>query len=187
MTTLASLLILQGAMAIQVYDCDEQDTPFQVVSMIEPDACPDPETDYKVAQILQVKGNVQVVAQQCLVKRTVSITRCGFYSILYGTHIVEWQNTLAISDQACRTVVRTREIKLGRKGEEKMFRVKASGQLLTTVFTKGSLDRDGNCQHTNFVSGDRYYTKSYEQTTYDITIKPLRAHHNGVLDKIVLE
>ena len=68
-TTFVSLLMLQRGMAIQVYYCNGQDTTFQVVSILEPEACSDPERAFKdptnkVAQILQVQRKIHMIAQQ---------------------------------------------------------------------------------------------------------------------------
>ncbi len=150
--------------------------------MLEPESCPDPEKDYKnprleVVQVLQSQEEAHVTAYQCLIKRTIRVTRCGFTSITYGSHIVEWRNTLAITREDCKNLVNTRQIELGRKGEKRMLTIRDSGSLTSTVFTKGNLDRDGNCQHANFVSGGRHYSKAYEQTTYEITAKTIMLDH----------
>ncbi len=49
--TLAILLTLvtlagHGAYGLQVYNCEGPNTTYQVISMLEPESCPDPEKDY---------------------------------------------------------------------------------------------------------------------------------------------
>ncbi len=179
-----------GTNGLQVYDCDGPNTTYQVISMLEPEGCPDPEKDYeepRLVQVLQSQKEAHVTAYRCLIKRTVRVTRCGFTSISYGSHIIQWRRTLAIEEEDCRNLVKTRQIKLGRKGEEKMLTIRHSGTLTATVFTKGDLDRDGNCKHANFVSGGLHYTKSYEQTTYEITAETVRAQYRSLVDTIILE
>ena len=132
-------------------------TTYQIISMLEPESCPDPEKDYEepqleVVQVLQSQKEAHITAYCCLIKRTIRVTRCGFTSISYGSHIVEWRRTLAIAEEDCRKLVKTRQIELGRKGEEKTLTIRCSGTLTATIFTKGDLDRDGNCKHANFVS-----------------------------------
>ncbi len=133
--------------------------------MLEPEGCPDPEKDYEeprleVVQVLQSQKEAHVTAYRCLIKRTIRVTRCGFTSISYGSHIVEWRRTLAIDKGDCKNLVETRQIRLGRKGEEKTLTIRRSGTLTATIFTRGDLDREGNCKHANFVSGGQHYTKS---------------------------
>ncbi len=127
------------------------------------------------------------VAHQCLIKRMIRVTRCRFTSITYGTHIVEWRSILAVTKEDCRTLARTKEVKLGRRKEERTFRVRSNGALSTTVFTKGGLDKDGNCKHANFVVGSRHFSKSYEQTTYEIKVRTIKAQHHSLVNTIVLE
>ncbi len=110
--------------------------------MLKSESCPDLEKDYEAprietVQVLQSQEEAHVTAYQCLVKRTVRVTRCGFTSITYRSHMVEWRNTLAVTKEDCRTLIETRQIKLGRKGEEKTLSIRPSGLLTTTVFTKG--------------------------------------------------
>ncbi len=196
-TALAVLLTLlalpgRGANRLQVYDCDGPNTTYQVISMLEPESCPNPEKDYEnprleVVQVLQSQEDAHVTANQCLIKRMIWVTRCGFTSITYGAHIAEWRNTLAITREDCKNLVNTRQIELGRKGEERTLTIRDSGSLTTTVFTKGNLDRDGNCQHANFISGGRHYSKAYEQTTYKITAMTIKTQHCNLVDTIVVK
>ena len=114
----------ERASGIQVYDCDGPNTTYQVISMLEPEGCPDPEKDYEeprleVVQVLQSQKEAHVSAYRCLVKRMIRVTRCGFTSISYGMNVVEWRRTLAIDEGACKDLIKTKQIKLGRKGEEK--------------------------------------------------------------------
>ncbi len=151
-------LLREEANGLQVYDCDGPNTTYQVISMLEPEGCPDPEKDYEeprleVVQVLQSQKEAHVLAYRCLVKRTIRVTRCGFTSISYGTNIVEWRRTLAIDEGDCKNLIKTRQIKLGRKGEEKTLTLRRSGTLTVTLFTRGNLDKEGNCKYANFVSG----------------------------------
>ena len=189
LTTLT--LSRERANGLQVYDCDRPNTTYQVISMLEPEGCPDPEKDYEeprleVVQVLQSQKEAHVMAYRCLIKRTVQVTRCRFTSISCGSHIIEWR-TLAIDEGDCKNLIETKQIKLGRKGEEKTLTIRCSGTLTTTIFTKGDLDREGNCKCANFVSGGHHYTKSYEQTTYKITAETIRAQYRSLVDTIVLE
>ncbi len=45
----------------------------------------------------------------------------------------------------------------------------------------------GNCKYASFVSGGRHYTKSYEQTTYEIAAETVKAQYRSLVDTIVLE
>ncbi len=112
-----------------------------------------------MVQVLQSQKEAHVTAYRCLIKRTVWVTRCGFTSISYGLHIVEWRRTLAIEEEDCRNLIKTRQIKLGRKGEEKTLTIRRSGTLAATIFMKGNLDRDGNCEHATSYLED-YITQS---------------------------
>ncbi len=100
---------------------------------------------------------------------------------------MEWRRTLAVAEEVCRNLVKTKQIELGRKGEKKMLTIRCSGSPTTTIFTKGSLDRDGNCKHANFVSGGQHFTKSYEQTTYKITAGTIKAQHRSLVDTMIVE
>ncbi len=188
----ALTLSKERASGLQVYDCDGPNTTYQVISMLEPEGCPDLEKDYEesrleVVLVLQSQKEAYVTAHLCLVKRTIRVTRCGFTSISYGSHIVEWRRTLAVDEGDCKNLVKTRQIKLGRKGEEKTLTVRRSGTLTATIFTRGDLDREGNCKYASFVSGGQHYTKSYEQTTYKITVETSRTHYRSLVDTIILE
>ncbi len=105
--------------------------------MLKPESCPNPEKDYEtprieMVQVLQSQEEAHVTAYQCLVKRNVRVTRCGFTSITYdGFHIVEWRNMLAVTREDCRTLIETKQIKLGRKGEEKTLTIRPSRLLLS--------------------------------------------------------
>ncbi len=148
----------EGTSGLQVYNCEGPNTTYQVISMLEPESCPDPEKDYEAprletVQVLQSQEEAHVAAHQCLIKRTIRATRCGFTSITYGSHIVEWRNMLAITKEDCKALIETRQIKLGRKGEKRTLVIGDSGFLTTTLFTKGNLSRNGDCEHANFVSG----------------------------------
>ncbi len=160
--------------------------------MLEPESCPDPEKDYEnprleVVQVLQSQEEAHVMAYQCLIKRTIRVARCGFTSITYSSHIVERRNTLAIAREDCKKLIDTKQIDLGRKGEKRTLTIRNSGSLTTTIFTKGNLDRDRNCEHTNFISGGRHYSKAYEQTTYEITAKTIKAQHRNLVDTIIVQ
>ncbi len=191
---LVIITLMQGqSSGLQVYDCDGPNTTYQVVLMLEPESCPDPEKDYgflprlETVQVLQSQDGAHVTAHQCLIKSTIRVTRCGLTSITYRSHIVEWRNTLAVTKEDCKALVETRQIKLGRKGEERTLRIRPSGSLTTTLFTKGNLNRDGDCEHANFMSGGQHYSKSYEQTTYEITTKTIKAQHRNLVDTIILQ
>ena len=182
----------EKAAGLQVYNCDGPNTTYQVISMLEPEGCPDPEKDYEepqleVVQVLQSQKEAHVSAYRCLVKRTIRVTRCGFTSISYGTNIVEWRRTLAIDEKDCKNLIKTKQIKLGRKGEEKTLTLRRSGTLTATIFTRGNLDTEGNCKYANFVSGGGHYMKSYEQTTYEIAAETVKAQYRSLVDTIVLE
>ncbi len=93
---LLTLMTLFGSRVdgLHIYDCEGPNTTYQVISMLEPESCPDPEEDYEnprleVVQVLQSQEEAHVTAYQCLIKRTIWVTRCRFTSITYGSHIVE--------------------------------------------------------------------------------------------------
>ncbi len=122
-TVLLTLLILlgEGANGLQVYDCDGPNTTYQVISMLEPESCPDPEKDYEdprleVVQVLQSQEEANVTAYRCLIKRTIRVTRCRFTSIMYGSHIVEWRNTLAMTKEDCRRPNKLSWAEKGKRG-----------------------------------------------------------------------
>ncbi len=94
---------------------------------------------------------------------------------------------MAIAEEDCRNLVKTRQIRLGRKGEEKTITIKCSETLTTTVFTKGNLDNEGNCKYASFVSGGQHFKKSYKQTTYEITAGTIKAQYRSLVDTIVIE
>ncbi len=183
-------LLGEGIDGLQVYDCAGPNTTYQVISMLEPESCPNPdyeEPHLEVVQVPQSQEEAHVTAYCCLMKRTIWVTICGFTSISYRSHVVEWRRTLAVAEEDCRSLVKTKQFKLGRKGEKKMLPIRRSGSLMTTIFTKGDFDRDGNCKHANFVSGGQHFMKSYEQTTYEITVGTIKAQHRSVVDTIIVE
>ena len=76
-TSLISILVAltvpgERANGLQVYDCDGPNTTYQVISMLEPEGCPDPEKDYEeprleVAQVLQSQKEAHVTAYRCMI------------------------------------------------------------------------------------------------------------------------
>ena len=76
LTTAMAITTMEGAIGLQVYDCDGPNTTYQIISMLEPEGCPDPEKDYEeprleVAQVLQSQKDAHVTAYRCLIKRTI--------------------------------------------------------------------------------------------------------------------
>ncbi len=181
-----SALMQDRMSGLQVYDCEGPNTTYQVVSMLEPESCPDLEKDYETprletVQVLQSQEEAHVAVHQCLIKRMIRVT------LTYGSHIVEWRNMLAVTREDCKALIEMRQIKLGRKGEKRTLTIRDSGSLTTTLFTKGNLSRDEDCEHANFVSGGQHYSKSYEQTTYEITAWAIKAQHHNLVDTIVIQ
>ncbi len=81
----------ERADGLQVYDCDGPNTTYQVISMLEPEGCPDPEKDYEeprleVVQVLQSQKEAHVTAYRCLIKRTIRVTTQVHQHLIRITH-----------------------------------------------------------------------------------------------------
>ena len=168
--------IIATATAMIAFDCSNPHAKFTAIDLLEPEACPDPETDYldpvpHRIQLVRSGSKLPWKGYQCRVTLTKTVARCGFNSLGYGAQTPVWNQHVNITPDQCREAVKTgRLVVEGRErgaevGVERVYR----------YYSHGSRDKHGNCETTTFTTNDVLYTKSYEHTTVVINIDIVRA------------
>ena len=173
---LTTALLLPGTEGLTAFDCAHRNTTYQVIDLMSPADCPDPEKDYETPrqqrlQILQTDGQMPVHSSRCQVTISKEVTRCGFTSLVYGSKWTVWQKDYQLTPRECRQASTTG--KLVVEGRE--FKAKRDVKTTYLFYSQGGLDDAGNC-HTvsNFKSGGRWFQKSYELTTLVIELNTIR-------------
>ena len=169
-------LAVGSSSALRVYDCQHPATQQQVLDLTEPKKCPDPERSYEpernvTLQIIQIESKIPVVATQCIVSVSRSVTRCGFDSIAYaGTRFTEWERLVELTPEECRKMTLTGKYAL----DGRTFDVEEGTQASYTYYTHGFVDSEGNCRtEPLFKSGGVVYYDSFEQTVAHIELRSM--------------
>ncbi len=89
---------------------------------------------------------------------------------------------MKIPKQECWKAVTDKRISLLNK----TLHVASNGHMSTTIITKGSLDQKFNCKYSSFVSGGKYFKYSFEQTSLEVNIHPVKVTYDQQTDQIVL-
>ncbi len=144
-----------------------------MLSLLEPGSCPDPKKDYAVAR---------VTAHPCQAKSTTRVTCCHYNSITYSQHITNWRQTMKVPKEECWRAVRDRTIVLLNR----TLKIATNGHLSTTIITKGGLDQQFNSTYGHFVSRGKNFLWSFEQTTLEVNVHPVKARYDQRTDQIVL-
>ncbi len=179
------ITILPMSRSLQVYDCDRHRAKFEMISLLGPRRCPDPKRDYhkpKMVQLLQQKVEARVTAHQCQAKRTKRVTQCGFNSLTNRQHITNWRRTMKVLKEECWRAVKDKVIVLLNR----TLKIAPNGHMSTTIIMKGRLDQQFNCRYGHFVSGGKYFCWSFEQTTLEVDVHPIKARYDQRTDQIVL-
>ncbi len=161
------------------YDCEHKDARFTEIDLLQPQDCPDPETDYEEpvvvpVQILHMETRVAVRAYSCKVLVTKKISRCGFDSLHYGNTYAAYNKHYTLTPEECRTAARTGVMEVYNR----KFPIAMNQKATEHFFSYGSRDKDGNCKTTTFTSEGVEYTGSYEEVFIDAVIKQTR----GIID-----
>lgn len=158
------------AKAVPVFDCTGDDIETFPISLMEPERCQPAESFYdhpkKVrVQVIQRKTKRMVKVFQCKITESVSVTRCGFDSLTYGSVAVKRNAIVPISKEECAKAVQHSEFTY--KGR-KFSGVPLHQTTTEEFFTQGRVDPDGTCQTSDFVTNGMLFQKSYEVTTVKI-------------------
>ena len=178
----AALTLLLGApvaSSIPVYDCEHPATTYRAINLHEPHDCPDPETDYldpvtRTLHVLQVDHRVPVQGYKCHVVVNKEVTRCGFNSITYGAQWPTWNEVKELTPKECRLAMKTGKVIIS--GRE--IAVEVGKKVDVSFYSHGSVDRNGNCETEDFVSGGAYFEHSYERTFIEIHVDKIRGSHD---------
>ena len=164
------------AQALTAFDCEHPNTTYQVVDLMAPAPCPDPERDYEPGrpqrlQLLQTDGQMPVTASKCQVTISKKVTRCGFNSLVYGSKWTVWQKDHELTPRECRQAVANGMIQVGHRAFKAQLNVKTTH----LFYSMGGLDDDMNCNTvSSFESGGRWFRKSYEHTTLTVELQTVR-------------
>ena len=176
---------LVGAMS--AYNCQDQNATHIMVDLLEPQPCPDPELDYErprpqLVQILQTDTAMPVSATQCIASISKKVTRCGFDSLTYGSKWTVWDLAYEVTPSECRKAVKAGELKIdGHK-----FPVTLNRKVTHRFYSQGHLDNEMNCRYEGtFKSGNDYFSKSFEETKIDITLRVIRGTANTATQEVI--
>jgi hypothetical protein len=170
-----SISILTNTTGLRVYDCSHPLTSFRAIDLLEPQPCPDPQSDFMAPdttkiQILQTDTAFPITAHQCKVIITREVVRCGFDSNHYGSEWPVWQHTIELTPQECRHAVTTHAVTI----DDRTLKAEMGRTTTHHYFSHGSRDSNGFCKTADFTTAGTAYFKSYERTMVDITIRGLR-------------
>lgn len=169
------------------YNCQDPNATHIMVDLLEPQPCPDPDLDYERprpqrVQILQTDTAMPVMATQCIVAISKKVTRCGFDSLTYGSKWTVWDLGYEVTPSECRKAVKAGELQVeGRK-----FPVTLNRKVTHRFYSQGGLDNDMNCHYEGyFKSGNDYFSKSFEETKIDITLRMIRGTANTATQEVI--
>ena len=189
----AAIILLQGgpplARAMIAYDCNHPNVTHMSIDLVQPEPWPDPDRDYEPprkqrVQILQTASALPVQATQCLIAISKKVTRCGFDSLTYGSKWTVWQMAYEVTPKECREAATRGTIKV----EGRPYKVVPNTKAAHRFYSQGSLDNEMNCYHVSgFKSGEHYFTKSYEETLVEITIKVIRGTADTATGQVLFQ
>ncbi len=184
-TAVALLSGAPVASSIPVYDCEHPATTYRAINLHEPHDCPDPVTDYldpitRTLHVLQVDHRVPVQGYKCHVVVNKEVTRCGFNSIMYGVQWPTWNKMKELTPKECRLAMKTGKVIIS--GRE--ITVEVGKKVDVSFYSHGSVDRHGNCETENFVSGGAYFKHSYERTFIKIHVDKIRGSHDTQTEEV---
>lgn len=184
MTVLMSNLI-PDAMTLTAFDCTHADSRLMTIDLLEPQTCPDPDTDYEDpeevrTQIVQMDVKVPIVGYRCKALITKKVSRCGFTSIDYGHSYPAWKKVLEVTPEECRQAMQSGKLPVGNRQVEIMLNRKTTVQ----YFSVGSRDPDGRCITGSFYSEGIFFTGSYEEVFLEATVEQIRGVADSQTDTV---
>jgi hypothetical protein len=160
---------------LRVYDCSHHRTTYRTIDLLDPQPCPDPQSDFMKAdknkiQVLQTDTAFPTYAHQCKLVISREVTRCGFDSNHYGSEWPVWQYTEELTPQECRRAITAHAITV----DDRTLKTRIGETVTHQYFSHGNRDRNGFCKTETFTRAGSEYVRSYERTVVDVTIKVLR-------------
>lgn len=171
------ILTLSGA--VTVFDCEHPDTRFEVVDLLAPQDCPDPQADYEEVktqkvQVIQTDTLIATIAYRCSVVVSRKVTRCGYDSIQYGSRWAMWEEELPTTPEECREAVERGNMTV----DGRVYRTPKGQVSWYTYYSHGDLRPDGSCEYEDFKTQGVWYHKSYELTRLRISVDKIPAMHD---------
>jgi len=159
-----------------VYNCTAPATQILPLDLDRPKPCPEVESIFAkprnvTVQILQTATRHPIRAYQCEVMVSQEVCRCGIESTHYGCQWPVLEHALEVTPAECRRAVSEGKLTVNHRELEVEVGVKRTVQ----YYSHGSLDKDGNCEHTSFTSGGVHFVRSYERTMVTYRVKLARA------------
>jgi hypothetical protein len=172
--------------AFAVYDCNHLNATWEVLNLASPKKCIKSDHGYrdktiKKGQLYQVDKYIPVKASACKVLISKEVTRCGYSSLTYGSSWPMWQEPVIIPAEECMKAVRTGEIII----ENQHHKVKVGIKETQRYYSKGHVFHDGSCTTDSFITNKKVFTKSYEETTVDITLMEVKGKYNYDTGEVV--
>ncbi len=92
---------------LPAYDCEHAKARFVEIDLLEPQECPDPDTDYTdsdvtYVQVLHIDSMVTIPIHSCKVIYTKEVTRCGWQSINFGSQYSAYRENYELTPDECR-------------------------------------------------------------------------------------
>ena len=92
---------------LPVFDCRNPDTTYEVIDLLEPTNCPEPDRDYAAltqipVQVLQTDISLPIMGYQCKATVSKEVTRCGFDSLTYASQYPVWKRDYEIMPNQSR-------------------------------------------------------------------------------------
>ena len=172
--------------AVTVYDCQNSNSTFMALDLIQPQECPDPIKDFGPpfhiqVQIVQSDMVIPWKAYRCRATVTKTITRCGYDSLTYGVQTPVWNRPVQFTPADCRKAVKEGSLTV----EGRTYEISINEQRTEHYFSHGHLDKDGNCRYATFLTDGVVYRYSYETVTVVMTIDTIRGKvdraDNGIM------
>ena len=173
-------LLYGAALAVSVFDCEDHNTRFMEINLLQPAKCPDPVRDYLEpipinVQVVQTDTDFPITAFQCQVIYSVEVCRCGHNSWSYGCEFPIWQRVVDLSPEECRSAA----LGTGMRVENVEYFPKIGVTEHHRYFTRGSR-KDGTCQYQkSFVTAGKIYSWSQEEYIVEITVSEVRGIADG--------
>jgi len=182
-------LLASSAAALTAYDCTLPGTTITALDLTDTAPCPSIVSDFhnvtkERVQLIQMHAEENWSTYQCQVQVSRMVTRCGYNSLTYGSHQVEWMTIQPISAAECKAAVISRSITF----EDRTYSELEWGIIHTaSYYSKGNVDHNGACKTEHFKRNGQSFEYSYETTSLAIKLAKVDARVNKDLDLIMIE
>ncbi len=148
---MAMMLVMLAGMpectALRAYDCNNQSSPVEQYSLLDPEPCGNMEKVHPIkrdlcGKIVNIKKERLVQVTRCTASQTVKSTYCGFQSRWGPERYNKFRDLILIEPADCRLAAKTGRFKLN--GKDYPFEMNVRRSVIVNLV--GGLDNNRNCE-----------------------------------------